>query len=484
VTEPLDDLQVYSAKRDFARTPEPRGKPHSRRTTGLPRFVVQEHHASSLHWDFRLERDGVGPSWAVPKGIPLEPKTNHLAVRVEDHPLDYFSFEGRIGEGQYGGGEVTIWDSGTYEPEEWEDAKVKVVLHGERLQGRYVLFQTHGKNWMIHRMDAPTQPGFAPVPQLIRPMLAVTGPLPEGTSWSYEMKWDGLRAIVYVDGGRARVLTRNDREVLAQYPELRAMAESMGSTQAVLDGEIVAFDDEGRPSFGRLQQRMHVTKASALDRLRGEVPIHYVIFDLLHLDGRSVLDQPLSERRRLLDSLGLAGDCWSTPGAFTDVSGQDILAASLAQGLEGVVAKRVDSPYLPGRRSDYWTKVKNFRTQEVVIGGWRPGEGRRSGTIGSLLMGVGDDDGNLVYAGKVGTGFTDRTLDELHGTLAKLERKTSPFATEVPRPDSKDAHWVTPTLVAEVRFGEWTGDGRLRHPSYRGLRPDKSAAEVRREDDQ
>jgi bifunctional non-homologous end joining protein LigD len=478
VTEPLDS---YDAKRDFARTPEPRGKARRRRTSGLPKFVVQEHHASALHWDFRLEHDGVGPSWAVPKGIPLDPKTNHLAVRVEDHPLDYFSFEGRIGEGQYGGGQVTIWDAGDYELEEWEDTKVKVVLHGERLQGRYVLFQTHGKNWMIHRMDAPTQPDFAPVPQLIKPMLAVTGPMPEGKDWSYEMKWDGLRAVVYVDGGRARVMTRNDREVLSQYPELRALAESMGSTQAVLDGEIVAFDEQGRPSFGRLQQRMHVTKAAALDRLRQDVPIHYVIFDLLHLDGRSLLDEPLSERRRLLAGLELSGGFWSTPGDFTDVDGNDILAASLSQGLEGVVAKRLDSRYLPGKRSELWTKVKNFRTQEVVIAGWKPGEGRRAGTIGSLLMGIHDDGGNLIYAGKVGTGFTDRILDELSAALGRLERKTSPFATEVPRAESKDAHWVTPSLVAEVRFSEWTSDGRLRHPSYRGLRPDKSAAEVRRE---
>src|SRR3954453_594898 len=276
-SKPLD---TYDAKRDFAKTAEPKGRQRRSRKKGLPSFVVQEHHASALHWDFRLEEDGVGPSWAVPKGIPLTPETNHLAVRVEDHPLDYFSYEGHIAEGQYGGGDVMIWDSGEYELEEWTDSKVKVVLHGKRLQGRYALFQTGGKNWMIHRMDPPTQEGFAPVPPLIRPMLAVTGELPEGPKWSYEMKWDGVRAVVYVDGGRARVMTRNDREVLAQYPELRSMAEQMGSTQAVLDGEIVAFDEQGRPSFGRLQQRMHVTKTSALDRLRTEVPIHYLIFDV------------------------------------------------------------------------------------------------------------------------------------------------------------------------------------------------------------
>ncbi|BEP12032.1 hypothetical protein acdb102_03430 [Acidothermaceae bacterium B102] len=438
----------------------------------MPIFVVHEHRATSLHWDLRLEHDGTGPSWALPKGVPLDPRTNHLAVRVDDHELSHFT---------YTDANKSIWDSGTFDVEEWEDGKVKVVLHGKRVEGRYVLFRTGGKNWMIHRMDPATQADFAPVPALIKPMLAVTGPMPEGNQWSYEMKWDGVRAVVYVEGGRARVMTRNDREVLAQYPELRALAESMGSTQAVLDGEIVSFDAEGRPSFGRLQQRMHVTKAAALDRLKVDVPIHYLIFDLLHLDGRSLLDAPLSERRALLDGLKLAGDHWSTPGDFTDVSGDDILAASLSQGLEGVVAKRLYSKYLAGRRSDLWTKVKNFRTQEVVIAGWKPGAGRREGTIGSLLLGIHDDDGNLVYAGHVGTGFTDQVLDELSTMLGRLERKTSPYAAEIPRADSKDAHWVTPSVVAEVRFGEWTGDGRLRHPSYRGLRTDKTASEVRRE---
>ena len=435
-------------------------------------FVIHEHRATSLHWDLRLEHDGTGPSWALPKGVPLSPRTNHLAVQVDDHELSHFGYEDA---------HKSIWDSGTFELEEWEDGKVKVVLHGQRVQGRYVLFRTGGKSWMIHRMDPATQADFTPVPTLVKPMLAVTGPMPEGKQWSYEMKWDGVRAVVYVDGGRARVMTRNDREVLAQYPELRALADSMGSTQAVLDGEIVSFDPEGRPSFGRLQQRMHVTKAAALDRLRVDVPIHYLVFDLLHLDGRSLLDEPLSLRRELLDGLGLAGDHWSTPGGFTDVSGDDILAASLSQGLEGVVAKRLDSKYLAGRRSDLWTKVKNFRTQEVVIAGWKPGAGRREGTIGSLLLGIHDDDGELVYAGHVGTGFTDQVLEELDAMLKRLERKTSPYAAEIPRADSEDAHWVTPSVVAEVRFGEWTTDGRLRHPSYRGLRTDKTASEVRRE---
>ena len=278
-------------------------------------------------------------------------------------------------------------------------------------------------------------------------MLAVTGELPEGPKWSYEMKWDGVRAVVYVDGGRARVMTRNDREVLAQYPELRAMAERMGSTQAVLDGEIVAFDEQGRPSFGRLQQRMHVTKASALDRLRTEVPIHYLIFDVLHLDGRSLLDEPLSERRKVLESLDLAGDFWSTPGDFVGVSGAEILAASSSQGLEGVVAKRLDSKYLAGKRSDSWIKVKNFRTQEVVITGWKPGEGRRAGTIGSLLLGIHDDDGNLVYAGHVGTGFNAKTLDEL--------RRCSAASSARPRPTLPTSRGRTPRMPTGSPRRSW-----------------------------
>ena len=334
-------LNTYTAKRDFAKTTEPPARKRRSRGKGLPRFVVQEHHASALHWDFRLEKDGVGPSWAVPKGIPLTPETNHLAVRVEDHPLDYFSYEGHIAEGQYGGGDVMIWDSGEYELEEWTDSKVKVVLHGTRVQGRYALFQTGGKNWMIHRMDPPTQAGFAPVPQLIRPMLAVTGELPGGPEvvlrdevgrrprGRLHRRWAGSGDDPQRPRGAGAV------------PRAARDGRAMGSTQAVLDGEIVAFDEQGRPSFGRLQQRMHVTKASALDRLRAEVPIHYLIFDVLHLDGRSLLDEPLSERRTLLESLGLAGDFWSTPGAFVGVDGADILAASSSQGLEGVVAKRL-----------------------------------------------------------------------------------------------------------------------------------------------
>ena len=485
----MPELSTYRKKRDPARTPEPvpaAGKRTTKRTTKRrgkdDTFVVQEHHATALHWDFRLERDGVLVSWAVPKGLPLDPAVNHLAVHTEDHPLEYATFEGDIPEGEYGGGAVTVWDHGTYECEKWSDREVKVVLHGNRVTGRYVLFKTgsRDRDWMMHRMDPPPE-GFTPMPSLVRPMLAVlreTVPR-DDDNFGYEFKWDGVRAIVYVDGGRPRVLSRNDRDVTASYPELRAMAESLGSRQVILDGEIVAMDESGRPSFEALQARMHVTNTAQVRRLAAQVPATFLAFDVLHLDGRSLLDEPYTERRRVLESLELSGPSWQTPPHF-EGSGDAILAASKEQGLEGVLAKRLDSRYYAGKRSDCWLKVKNLRTQEVVIGGWKPGEGRRKGAIGSLLLGV-PGDGGLDYVGHVGTGFTDAMLRELEALLEPLTRTDPPFATAIPRPHAKDAQWVEPEVVGEVAFGEWTKAGILRHPAWRGLRPDKNAADVVRE---
>ena len=484
MTRPLDP---YRTKRDPGRTPEPMPPPGPLPAGPLlngrgDTFVIQEHHATALHWDFRLERGGVLVSWAVPKGLPLDPRTNHLAVHTEDHPLSYAGFAGGIPAGEYGGGQVTIWDRGTYQTEKWTDREVKVVLHGARVSGRYVLFPIRGKNWMIHRMDPPPLPDWQPLPELVRPMLATAGALPaerDDERYGYELKWDGVRAMVYVQGGRARALSRNDRDVTASYPELRAMAASLGTRQLVLDGEVVALDEVGRPSFGVLQSRMHVTKPADVRRLAAQVPVTFLAFDVVHLDGRDPTALPYVERRALLDALELSGPAWQTTPWFRG-GGRQVLAASVQQGLEGVVAKRLDSPYQPGRRSEAWIKVKNLRTQEVVIGGWKPGQGRRADTIGSLLLGVRTDDG-LVYAGHVGTGFTDAVLRDLADRLAPLRQRTSPFADELPRPDARDAVWVAPSLVGEVEFGEWTRDRRLRHPSWRGLRPDKEPAEVRRE---
>lgn len=313
-------------------------------------------------------------------------------------------------------------------------------------------------------------------PELIRPMLASPGALPVGTGWAFEFKWDGVRAIAYVRGGRVRLLTRNDLEVSATYPEVRALPSLLGDRDAVLDGEIVALGARRQPDFGRLQSRMHVARPG--DDLIARVPVVYYVFDLLHLDGRSLLGEPYSTRREELAALGLSGRTEvRAPPSFTDVDGRDVLAVAEDYGLEGVVAKRVSSRYEPGRRSTAWVKVPLVRTQEVLIGGWRPGDGRRAGTVGSLLLGVPTDDG-LRYVGKVGTGFTDAALRDLRERLLPLARAASPFAGPVPLDQARRAHWVEPELVGEVEYRTWTADGRLRHSSWRGLRPDKDPADV------
>jgi bifunctional non-homologous end joining protein LigD len=475
-----DALDRYRSMRDPSRTPEPVPPPGLLPHGDDNTFVIQEHHATALHWDFRLERGGVLVSWAVPKGLPLDPKSNRLAVPTEDHPLEYADFQGDISESEYGGGRVRLWDRGTYETEKWDDREVKVVLHGSRIEGRYVLFKTGERGWMMHRMSPPPE-GYEPLPERVAPMMATLHEVlpPDDDPWGYEMKWDGVRAVVYVDGGRPRAMSRNDIDITGTYPELRAMAESMGATQAVLDGELVAFDAAGRPSFERLQPRMHVGSESQVRRLMKSIPVTYLVFDLLYLDGRSTLSLPYEQRRELLESLELDGPSWKTPPAWFG-DGAAVLAAAAEQGLEGVVAKRRGSEYRPGKRADTWVKVKNLRTQEVIVGGWKPGEGRRAGMIGSLLLGI-PENGVLTYAGKVGTGFTESALRELQRHLAPLEVDSPPFAGAVPAADARLAHWVSPEVVGEVRFAEWTRDGRLRHPAWRGLRPDKSPEDVVRE---
>jgi bifunctional non-homologous end joining protein LigD len=476
-------LRTYRAKRDFKATTEPRGDDGGR-AGERPRFVVQEHSARSLHWDLRLEHDGTLLSWAVPKGIPDAPDENHLAVRTEDHPLEYLEFHGEIPEGEYGAGTMTIYDHGTYEPEKLRDDEVIAVFHGERIQGRYALFRTRGKNWMIHRMDPPADPGREPMPERLEPMLARIGPLPaDGDGrWGYEVKWDGIRALAWVEGGRIRLCSRNGNDITARYPELRDLGRVLGARPAILDGEIVAFDADGRPSFERLQSRMHLASDAAVRRAVRATPIAYVLFDVLYLDGRSLLGRSYRERREALDRLELNGPHWQTPG-YRTTDAQALLDLSAERGLEGVVSKRLDSRYEPGRRSSAWIKTKNTRRQTVVIGGWVPGEGRRSTTIGALLVGVPGDAGKLDYAGRVGTGFTERTLRELHARLEPLRTSRSPFAGRK-APRVKGVVWVEPKLVADVEFTEWTRTRTLRAPSFKGLRDDVDPERIDREEEE
>lgn len=509
-----DRLAAYRAKRDASRTPEPvPADAPTVRKDGTPTFVIQEHHATRDHYDFRLEHDGVLVSWALPKGEPTDPGKNHLAVQTEDHPLEYGAFEGTIPKDEYGGGTVTIWDDGTYELEKWrEGEEVIVTLHG-RTGGarRLALLHTRGrgrgregdeKNWLIHRTkDQPDRLAddrararperTAPqriertaasdtVPSDRRTMQAspATGaPTLDPADWAFEMKWDGIRALATVRDGTVTLRSRNDNDLTGQYPELQELGDRAG-VDGVFDGEIVALDDRGRPSFQLLQNRMGLTRRREVDTARESTPVRLFLFDVLEADGHELTRLAYDARRQALGTVVEPGGAIDVPPAHQgDLA--SAMADSAGRGLEGVVAKKRTSKYAEGRRSEAWLKLKHHATQEVVVGGWKPGNGRRAGGVGSLLLGIPGPDG-LEYVGKVGTGFRDRDLDEIGAVLGALDRKTSPFV-DVPRPDARDARWVTPKRVGEVEFAEWTTDGRLRQPSWRGWREDKEPSDVVRE---
>jgi len=497
-----DRLSTYRSMRDAEKTPEPvpAERPEAREGRS---FVIQEHHARRLHWDFRLENDGVLVSWALPKGTPTDPKQNHLAVHTEDHPLEYGGFAGDIPHGEYGAGHVDIWDHGDYELEKWRDDEVIATLHGQPDGGlggvtqKFALIRTKQggdeKNWLIHRMKldgeeesaprTPREPGPPITDTPVSPMLATLGSaadISDEDEWAFEMKWDGIRAVAEVRDGRLRLTTRNGNDVTVTYPDLAGLVDLAGDHDLVLDGEIVTLNAQGRPDFGLLQTRMGLTRPADVQSALKRAPAHYMVFDVLEVDGTKHTRDPYDERRALLSEVLRPGrgDVVQVPPAF-DGDLAHAVASSKELGLEGVMAKRRDSTYATGRRSRSWIKIKHHLTQEVVIAGWTPGNGRRANTIGALLLGIPDGDG-LQYVGKVGTGFSDRALDDLSAKLGKLERKTRTMEG-VPSADARGAHWVRPDLVGEVEFAEWTGPGRLRQPSWRGLRPDKRPDQVVRE---
>lgn len=522
-----DRLTAYRSKRDPGRTPEPVPAEAPGPSPELT-FVIQEHRARRLHYDFRLAHGGVLVSWALPKGVPTDSQVNHLAVPTEDHPMAYADFAGTIPAGQYGAGEVAIWDRGTYTVEKWrEGSEVIVTLtgapdgglatHGPGRQARFALVRTGGSKdgWLIHLMrpadqeaagarpehaqsrgprpnPAPSSsPGIPAAPEPNKPRSGRPAPPPRamlataGTAadlrdgeWALERKWDGVRAVLQVEDGDLRIFGRSGREATAHYPDLSDLPDSVHAARAVLDGEIVALDALGRPHFSVLQPRMQAGPAGARAAAQRQ-PVDLMLFDVLSVDGHDLMEYPYHRRRQMLQTLiAPAGRIHLPPTLDGPVA--EALADTRQEGLEGLVAKRTDSPYQPGRRARTWVKIRHQRTQEVVIGGWRPGKGSRSGAVGSLLLGVPDGEG-LRYVGRVGTGFTDHQARQWARELAAAERATSPL-THLPAADGADARWSEPTRVGEVAFTEWSPAGRLRHPVWRGWRPDKTGSEVTFED--
>jgi bifunctional non-homologous end joining protein LigD len=529
----MSTLREYNRKRDFKKTAEPAGK--VARGKGLNRFVIQKHDASRLHYDFRLEMSGTLKSWAVPKGLPYAHGEKHLAVHVEDHPLDYIDFEGTIPEGEYGGGTVMVWDRGTYEPlskaptKELAGGKLHFVLHGEKLQGEWYLVQMHGRGeddnqWLIIRggedfkplskkaddtsvLSGKSMKALAtgdgrvwhsepekaakpqskvkplPVPKFVEPMAAkLVAEAPKTGDWLYEIKFDGWRALALRGTEEAQLISRNNKDFSRKFPALRDAVLALPVRDAILDGEIVAQDPRGRSSFQLLQ---------AYDLGQEKPPLFYYVFDLLRLDGEDLRGLPLTERRRRLEAL-LGSDPPEGIRYSAPLGGDPapLLKQARKHGIEGLIGKRADSLYETGRRSGAWIKLKILAEQEFVIGGFTPPEGTRK-HFGALILGVyqGKD---LIYVGKVGTGFSTKLLKELHGRMLPLKRETCPFVN-LPEPrghrysqgitnaEMGKCTWLTPKLVGQVKFSEWTADARLRQPVFLGLREDKSAREVTRE---
>ncbi|HEX7464363.1 MAG TPA: non-homologous end-joining DNA ligase [Actinomycetota bacterium] len=466
------DLADYVRKRDFSATPEP--APSDDRAAGSS-FVIHKHRATRLHYDLRLERDGALSSWAVPRGLPTQKGDKRLAVRTEDHPLEYARFQGTIPEGHYGAGEVRIFDEGTHEILEWNDGKVSFRLFGRRRPGlEYHLVRTR-TDWLVFLASHQDVPLISSPPPL-QPMLAEGGHEPfDDPSWRFEPKLDGIRCLAHLATDVTRLVTRTGRDATNQYPELRMVHELVDQVNAVLDCEIVAFDESGRNSFEALQQRMNLTNEREIKRIANQVPVSLVAFDVLWLDGRDLTDLPLKERRDLLESI-VEQDSRLQLVTYVEGTGRQLTLAAHDLGLEGVMAKRTDSRYQPGRRSADWRKVKLTNTQDCVILGWTPGQGGRTGTFGALLVGA-YADGRLRWIGQVGTGFTDRMLDRLIELLRPLVTK-EPASSDPALRRVKGATFVKPSVVCEVEYLEITkSTGKMRAPSFKGLRDDKAPEE-------
>ena len=533
-------LQEYKRKRDFKKTPEPAGKVAPAKGNS---FVIQKHAASRLHYDFRLEMEGVLRSWAVPKGPSLDPAEKRLAVHVEDHPLDYGDFEGIIPKGQYGGGTVLLWDHGTWYPEgdpvkAYKKGHIKFRLEGEKLHGGWHLVRLHGdragenkENWLLFKADdeiavpgsgdalveeypksvttgltleeiaanpdrvwksnreekvekkkapakkAPVQKAVtapegarkAKLPAKVAPQLAtlVSDP-PQGEEWIHELKFDGYRVLCELKDGKVRIITRNGKDWTDRFGQVAEAIADLPAQEALLDGEVAVLLPNGTTSFQALQNALG----------GGSENLVYFAFDILHLDGYDLRPVPLLQRKEALAALVSNREGTLRLSDHVQGAGEEFYRHACDFALEGIISKRGDQPYRSGRGKD-WVKVKCLKRQEMVIVGFTDPEGSRTG-FGALHLAV-NEDGELVYAGKVGTGFNTRTLTDLRKKLGKLEQKTPAFKKAPRGAEARRSHWVEPKLVAEVAFTEWTEDGILRHPTFQGLREDKSPSEVVRE---
>jgi len=510
-------LTKYREKRSFDKTPEPAPSLPAESAPHPLTFCIQRHHATNLHYDFRLELDGALKSWAVPKGPTLDPAEKRLAMMVEDHPLEYGGFEGVIPKGNYGAGSVMLWDRGTYETlgeatpqEQLARGDFKFRLTGQKLTGEFAIVRMKrgkGNEWLLlKKKDAFAQPGWnvddygysalsgrtqeeiaqglkAPPPSKpvdlpnVSPMLAQIGKgtPPTGPDWLYEIKWDGVRAICYIQNGRLRMVSRNGNSMDRQYPELSVLPHHIRASTAILDGEIAALDPRGLPSFELLQSRINVAEAGSIATLSRSTPVVIFLFDLLYLDGRDLRGEPLSERKRLLKQIVQQTETIRYSEHFQG-TGAELLEAAKAQGLEGIVAKRASSFY-ESRRSDCWLKFKLSSTEEFVLCGMIKGERE---PFGALALGI-YDHGKLKWAGNVGTGFDRKKMDAIHARLAPLATEKCPLEPEKELP-KKGVIWTRPEVVCEVRFSNWTDEGRLRAPVWMGLRPDIDPQECTRDE--
>ena len=492
----MPDARDYLEKRSLERTPEPppatSGNVNPALAAAGRTFMVHQHHARSLHFDLRLEMlNGDTPvlvSWAVPKGLPSKPGKPHLAIHVEDHPFDYGSFEGTIPAGNYGAGQVRIFDSGTYEMLEQEDGKLSLRLTGNRLRGVYHLHRTGdqgGKEQWLAFLRKDERPAPDDVPSL-DPMLAtLVEEAFDGEEWIFEPKWDGVRTIA-ICGGDTRLLSRRLRDVTATYPEIGDIHRQLVALGAVLDGEVVAFQ-EGVPSFERLQSRINLQNAHDVKEAMKAIPVTYIAFDLLYLDGRSLIAEPIERRKELLDSLVVPSPAISVSPVVAK-EGRALSESVRAKNMEGIVAKRLGSPYRSGRRSREWLKIKVVKDADVVVGGWTSGEGARSASFGALLVGAYSERG-LELLGAVGTGFSQQLIAEIQPLLRDLADEDCPFAEDPTgtrlgsfSKTLRDPHWLDPVLVARVQFRELTSTNRLRAPAFKSFRTDKEPKDCSLED--